>query len=449
MQLPEQLINELSQIHGFDKEEFLAAHTNSAPTSIRLNPQKHNVNWLDAPQVQWCATGRYLPERPVFTLDPAYHAGAYYVQEASSMFLQMALNAAGIDRPGLRVLDLCAAPGGKTTLTASSMHETSLLVANEVIRSRASILEENVLRWGYPNTWVTSNDPRDLGKLNGYFDIIIVDAPCSGSGLWRKDPKALNEWSDANVTLCALRQQRILDDIWPALKTGGTLIYATCSFSAKEDEDILEYAYQHLNATSIRLSPLPHWGITEVVTMGDMYGYRFFPGKVLGEGFFLGMLQKQDATEALKPIRFKSQADKKIKAASAHLLVSDQYTALATKDEGYCALLPEHEYDKQVLEQFVYLRRIGVQIGQPTAKEWVPAHDVALSLWRNKEIPTIELQKEQALKYLKREDTTIDPSGKGWNIVTYQGNGLGWAKLLGNRVNNYIPKNWRIRMELE
>ncbi|HEY1033070.1 MAG TPA: RsmB/NOP family class I SAM-dependent RNA methyltransferase, partial [Flavipsychrobacter sp.] len=226
--LPEILLKNLQGVKGFNKEAFIAAHQQAAVTSVRLNPYKVSGVFHNAEKVPWCSEGRYLDARPVFTLDPLFHAGAYYVQEASSMFLQQALKATVPDNNNLRVLDLCAAPGGKSTLIASLLGKDSLLVSNEVIRTRASILEENMSRWGYMNTWVTSNDPKDFGKLKGYFDVIVVDAPCSGSGLFRKDERALGEWSEANVALCSGRQQRILADVWPALKEGGVLIYATC-----------------------------------------------------------------------------------------------------------------------------------------------------------------------------------------------------------------------------
>lgn len=249
--LPDILLRDLENVKGFNKEQFIEAHQMQAATSIRLHPQKGKNLFADNEQVPWCATGRYMPQRPVFTTDPLYHAGAYYVQEPSSMFLDYVLGQLLPNRSGLRVLDLCAAPGGKSTLIASLLEEDSLLVSNEVIRTRASILEENMTRWGHMNTWVTSNDPRDLGKLKSYFDVIVVDAPCSGSGLFRKDQRALDEWSEGNVQLCSQRQQRILADIWPSLKQGGILVYATCSYSQQEDEDVIDWVADTFGVDSL------------------------------------------------------------------------------------------------------------------------------------------------------------------------------------------------------
>ena len=193
--LPDDFLKELEHIKGYNKKTFLDAHLLPSPTSVRMNPNKAIHLFTTNKPVLWCENAYYLNERPVFTLDPNYHAGAYYVQEASSMFLQHIFKTIIKDKTGLRVLDLCAAPGGKSTLIASLLDAESLLISNDVIRTRATILDENVTRWGQMNTWVTSNDPRDFSTLTDYFDVILVDAPCSGSGLFRKDPNAIKEWS--------------------------------------------------------------------------------------------------------------------------------------------------------------------------------------------------------------------------------------------------------------
>ncbi|MBZ0099994.1 MAG: RsmB/NOP family class I SAM-dependent RNA methyltransferase, partial [Taibaiella sp.] len=234
------------------------------------------------------------------TTDPLYHAGAYYVQEASSMFLSQVIQQLIPERNNLRVLDLCAAPGGKSTLIASLLEKDSLLISNEVIRTRASILEENITRWGYMNTWVTSNDPKDFSKLKGYFDIIVVDAPCSGSGLFRKDERALDEWSEANVQLCAQRQQRILADVWPALKENGILMYATCSYSPQEDEEILDWLGDDFEVASLPVQLSEEWGVVETTSAKHQFkGYRFFPHKVQGEGFFIAAVRKNNQESEL------------------------------------------------------------------------------------------------------------------------------------------------------
>ena len=446
--LPKILLQELQGINGFDQPAFLSAHNEPAPVSVRINNRKDIGLFAENEQIPWCKDGVYLPQRPVFTLDPAYHAGAYYVQEASSMFLDHLLRNIIGDRKGLRVLDLCAAPGGKSTLIASILDKESLLVSNDVIRSRAAILDENMTRWGYMNTWVTSNDPRDFTKLTGYFDIIVVDAPCSGSGLWRKDARSLNEWSEANVQLCGERQQRILADIWPALKEDGHLVYATCSYSPREDEQVLDWLADEYKVTSMPVTVKEEWGITPVTSPNGMAGYRFFPDKVKGEGFFIAALQKKEESETLYLPRFKSAHDKKIKEQAAYLLQDPEQLYIQTDKEFFSALHPAHEADMQLLQKAVYLRKTGLKLGKPAGKDWLPEQEVALGIDANVNLPSISVTRDQALHFLKREDMGMQDMPKGWQLIRYNGLGLGWVKSLGNRVNNYLPKNWRIRMDL-
>lgn len=441
-------MQELSQRADFDQEAFLAAHQQAAPTSVRLNPAKPSGLFESEESVPWCSNGRYLKERPVFTKDPLFHAGAYYVQEASSMFLDYLLKELMPVKPGLRVLDLSAAPGGKSTLIASLLEEDSLLVCNEVIRTRASILEENVTRWGHMNTWVTCNDPKDFKKLTGYFDVVVVDAPCSGSGLFRKDEKAINEWSEANVGLCAERQKRILADIWPSLKEGGLLVYSTCSYSQKENEGLLDWVAEELSVSSLSVDLNEEWGIQQTTSDKGLNGYRFFPHKLKGEGFFIAAFKKQGTAKEVKRPKLKIRGDKKIKEQSAHLLDGISWSCLSLRDE-YVAVHNDHISDLQLLEQHTYLRKVGVALGAPSKKEWLPAHDIALSIHRSKEIATIELDKEQALKFLKKDEFSLSDLPKGWYVVCYKGQGLGWIKALGSRVNNYLPKHWRIRMNID
>ncbi len=439
----------MKSIKGFDQDSFLAAHELAAPTSVRINPAKNIGLFADNERVPWCGSGVYLSERPVFTLDPAYHAGAYYVQEASSMFLEQVLKGVLAGKKGLRLLDLCAAPGGKSTLIASLLDKDSLLVSNEVIRTRASILEENMTRWGYMNTWVTSNDPRDLGRLEGYFHVIVVDAPCSGSGLWRKDARALDEWSEANVQLCSERQERILADVWPALKQDGILIYATCSYSRQEDEQVLDWLATTYQVKAVPVDVKAEWGIVAAETAKGMTGYRFFPDKIKGEGFFIAAVQKCGEADAMRPVRFKTAHDKKIQQQAGYLLADADVSFIQTDKENYSAMQPEHEADWHILQKAVYLRKTGLKLGMPAAKEWLPEHEVALSIDANNNLPGINATREQALRFLKREDMGIADLPKGWLVVRYEGLGLGWVKSLGNRVNNYLPKQWRIRMDIE
>ncbi|MGC3948552.1 MAG: RsmB/NOP family class I SAM-dependent RNA methyltransferase [Chryseolinea sp.] len=275
---------------GHEWPAFVAAHEKPAPVSIRLNPLKQSDVKTDG-QVPWSAFGHYLPQRPSFTFDPRFHAGAYYVQEASSMFLEQAFRQIGGSDDNLTVLDLCAAPGGKSTHLLSLMAPTSMLVSNEVIRARASILSENIQKWGLHNVVVTSSDPQQFSTLESVFDIAVVDAPCSGEGLFRKDPSAVDSWSPENVVLCSRRQRRILEDIWPSIKYNGYLIYATCTYNEQENEENLSWLLEREDAQSVAINTSEDWNVTAVERQ-RIKGYHFYPHKVKGEGFFMAVIRK-------------------------------------------------------------------------------------------------------------------------------------------------------------
>ena len=445
--LPNNFLQHLHNVPGIEEDAFAVVHTQAAHTTVRKHPEKETHLFENKEQVPWCSSGFYLKERPVFTIDPLFHTGAYYVQEASSMFLDFLVREIFPERKNMRVLDLCAAPGGKSTLLASLLDESSLLLSNDVIRSRASILEENVVRWGYTNNWVCSNDPKDIGKLKGYFDLMVVDAPCSGSGLFRKDARAMNVWSEANVKLCSQRQQRILTDVWDALKENGVLIYATCSYSLEEDEAILEWLQYKFSVTGFQFDFPINWGII-TSQVKALCGYRFYPNKVKGEGFFISAIQKKECTDTTKPPNYKSLNNDKLNPAYQQLLMQKDFLCLPLQSNEFHAINTSHLPDFYLLKQFVYLRKAGVQLGSPSSKEWLPSHELALSIDRNDSIPSIELNKEQALRFLKKESFFIENMPKGWLLVTHKRLGLGWIKSLGNRFNNYLPKYWRIRMEI-
>lgn len=449
MQFPEPLLQSLRGTPGFDEAAFLHAHEGVAPTSIRLHPIKGNGLFEQAVKIPWHPDGRYLAERPLFTADPLFHAGAYYVQEASSMLLHHMWMHLFEGKKRLRVLDLCAAPGGKSTLLASELDAQCLLICNDAIRSRASILDENITRWGYTNTWVTSNDPRDFSRLPGYFDAVLIDAPCSGSGLFRKDERALEEWSEEAVKLCAARQQRILTDAWPSLKEGGVLFYATCSYSPDEDEAILSWLGTQHEVEAIPV-PMPEsWGVIAVTTANGLIGYRCFPDKVSGEGFFIAAVRKTEAASPFYYPKFRIARHKKGEDAARKLLRPATYAVIEDARRAATAIFAEQEPDYHLLNEVVYLRRAGVRLGTSAQKDWIPEHDVALSIDRNSTVPQWQLSREDAIRFLRKEELIpAEGLAKGWYVVSYEGRGLGWVKMLATRVNNYLPKGWRIRMEL-
>lgn len=449
--LPKPLLEAISTVPGLDPAALQAAHQEPAPVSVRLHPVKGGERFADLPQVPWCPEGRYLPQRPLFTADPAFHGGAYYVQEASSMLLQHFWKTLLGDRNGLRVLDLCGAPGGKSSLIAAQLDSKSLLVSNEVIRSRAGILEENMVRWGYTNSWVTSNDPRDFGRMPGYFDVLVVDAPCSGSGLFRKDPAALDEWSPQAVQMCAARQQRILADVWPCLKEGGILIYATCSYSPEEDEAILDWLNETYEVEACEVPMDPSWNILRTEAPQSHFpGYRCSPDRVAGEGFYIAAVRKAEPATNFYYPRYRTASLKKAEEASRNLLRPGLYSILEDARRNAFAIYPWHEPDYQFLKELVYLRKCGVKLGMAAQKDWIPEHDLALSLDIHPKLPRWEMAEDDALRFLRKDELQPPEGfGKGWVLASYQALGLGWTKVLSNRVNNYLPKSWRIRMNLD
>lgn len=454
MPLPESLLASLRPVQGFREEAFVAAHSSGPPSvSVRLHPVKQNQAFDGCREVPWCTAGKYLEVRPRFTLDPLHHAGTYYVQEASSMFTDYLVRHLLPQREDLRVLDLCAAPGGKTTLLAAALPRSSLLISNEVIRTRATVLEENAMRWGYTNNWVSCNDPAAFESLPGYFDLVLVDAPCSGSGLFRKDPEALKSWRPELVALCAGRQQRIVNTAWKCLKPGGWLLYATCSYSPEENEGILDFLADRFSIHQDLSVPLPEeWGIVETVSpKHQMKGYRFFPDRVLGEGFFISAMQKTDGDVFTKShrARFKTGHEEALAQAAAPFLAFDrnEVVHLSGKPSAFC-VFREHEPDLHYLQSRLYFRKQGLPTGVLKQKEWIPDHAVALSVDGAGAVPALPLERENALRFLSKQLLSGTLPEKGWYRVTHEGHGLGWVKSLGNRLNNYLPTSWRIRMEI-
>jgi len=379
---------------------------NLGSVSIRLNPFKGSDGPKGDP-VPWSPYGRMLQERPVFTLDPLFHAGCYYVQDSSAMYVGHVFRKLldGIHpRSGkIRVLDLCAAPGGKTTDLSVSLREKYgsdfILVSNEVMKARASILADNVSVWGDPNVVVTSVDPAVLGRLKGYFDIIVADVPCSGEGMFRKDPKAQQQWSENTVELCAARQKRILADVWPSLREGGILIYSTCTYNEKENDDNLQWASEELGGEIF----VPDNDFAEFGVKLTRHGNLLKVGEVAGEGQWVGALRKISAQNSM-------DADLK----QLHPLV------------------------------------MGVSKGEVKGKDFIPNPDWALSMdFEVNSYPAIEVDRLTALKFLHRDALVLPDAPKGYNVITYCGHPLGFVKNLGNRCNNLHPSHRRILMDIK
>lgn len=443
-QLPTPILDELRRRKDFSLTDFIAAHETALAVSIRLHPNKAKEDMFPhTTQVPWNTDGRYLAQRPVFTFDPLFHAGAYYVQEASSMFIGQILQQY-LPQQNAIALDLCAAPGGKSTLLASQLPD-GLVVANEVIKSRANILSENVTKWGTGNIIVTNNDPKQLGQLSGFFDLMLIDAPCSGSGLFRREKEWREEWTEENVTLCSQRQQRIVADAFASLKTDGILIYSTCSYSSAEDEDIADWICDHFDVESLQVQIQPEWGIEETISAkGKAYGYRFFPHLLQGEGFFVTVFRKKTLAYPVYDMAKTTLASKEEKNTASKWLSQPEDFFFFKQNEDILVLKKEWQEALSILQKHLYLKKAGTNIGQLKIKGLVPAHDLAVSTIAAKDIATVELSEEDALKYLRKQDFELPDQHNGWLLATYKGLGLGWMKILPNRINNYYPTEWRI-----
>lgn len=447
--LPAALLQSLHDVEGFNEAAFARVHeSGDKVVSIRFNPLKTVKNvFPDAERVPWSNYGYYLPSRPSFILDPLLHAGAYYVQEASGMFLERCIRQyAEVSQP-LKVLDLCAAPGGKSTLIQSVISNISLLVSNEVIKSRVGTLVENLSKWGGANVIVTNNDPKDFSRLENFFDVMVVDAPCSGSGLFRRDPDAIEQWSEDLVEMCGLRQKRILGDAYLALKKNGLLIYSTCSYSKQEDEEIADWLVQNFSLETLAVETKKEWNIVE--TAGSVHhakGYRFFPDKLKGEGLYLACFRKMDGEKDFhRPKKSKLlPLSKKDVAKVLPWLDHQRELSLYTANNEIFAFPSQLSQELDAVQSALYIKKAGVLIGKLVRDELIPAHELAVSTLVNKNLLKISLNRDSALQYLRKEEVTIDSDKKGWALVDYEGHHLGWIKILGNRVNNYYPKDWRI-----
>lgn len=423
---------------------FQQAHHNAAPVSIRANPRKGNRRSLES--VPWTSFGFYLPSRPVFALDPAWHAGVYYVQEASSMFLEQAILQHVSTRENIKVLDLCAAPGGKSTHLLSLLPESALLVSNEVIQSRATVLSENIQKWGHSNVVITRNDPKDFQRLEGWFDVVVVDAPCSGEGLFRKDMEARKEWSPQHVDLCAVRQRRILTDVWPSLKKDGLLIYCTCTYSHEENEHNLEnFARQH-DVEFLPITTVPAWNIQET-RLNDVIGYRMMPHRVAGEGFFIAAMRKRESTTRVRPQRNKpfSMPSKKINSLLTDWL-STEHT-LILQHENVLAISSHQAEWIAELSNAMHVIVKGVAIAALKHDKAIPQHSLALhtALAQNN-FPSVHVDTTTAIQYLKKETMSHEFTAQGFTLIKHDEYALGWVNALQTRVNNMYPSNWRIRM---
>ena len=438
-----QLTDILVRAIGRGRAETAAKAFGLPPSvSVRVNPFKVSDPegfakehfGADVRNVPWSPCGFLLGERPVFTLDPLFHCGCYYVQDSSAMavgsiFRNHLSRFVGLGRP-VRVLDLCAAPGGKSTDIAASLQEAFgdgfILVSNEVMRLRASVLADNISMWGDPNVVVTSVDPKAFAGLEGFFDIIVADVPCSGEGMFRKDAKAVEDWSEDTVNLCATRQKRIIADVWPSLRRGGVLVYSTCTFEEAENDAMMEWTADELGGEVCEYdySSLP--GVIPTRTGGLLV-----PGFVEGEGQFVSALVKTSGTDGRR-------------------LSGKQSVAAAERRKGNLLIhIPESIVREVASLDALRPIQAGVAKGEVKGRDLVPSADWALSLaLPENAYPAADLDRETALRFLHRDSIFLNDVPKGFALVRFEGHPLGFVKNLGTRCNNLHPQGRKIKMDV-
>ena len=441
--LPKELLNSLILLDHFDENAFVDSHNQENKiTSLRLNPfKKVELDFKLNQSVSWNINGFYIDNRPSFTHDPLFHAGCYYVQEAGSMFLELALIQTLNFSENLKILDLCAAPGGKSTLINSLLNNESLIVANELIKSRAKVLAENLSKWGTCNSIVTNNDPHKFSEISAFFDAIVIDAPCSGSGLFRKKPEAIQEWSPNNVNACFIRQQQIILDVLPSLVENGIIFYSTCSYSVKENEDIVAWMIKDHQMEYVQISIQKEWGIIDTGL-----GYRFYPHLTKSEGFFCAVLRKKTEKRSSSHFKRKNKVEaskQNIQLLGPFLNQLNNQLILKINNQYHLTNSLVASFLSDFEKQF-YFKKAGTVIGEIKGNDLVPNQELAWSINANQSINSIELDYLNSLKFLRKENFETHNDKKGLTLLRYKSYGIGWVKILQNRTNNYLPNELKI-----
>ena len=441
MKLPDEFIAQLRGLLPEEWEALTEAITSSEPSvAVRVNEVRGVAVPDGARRVPWCEQGFYLEDRPVFTFDTDWHAGRYYVQDASSMFIAHVIRHF-IHEP-VRYLDLCAAPGGKTTAAIQALPQRSLVVTNEIVPPRARVLADNVIRWGNPRCVVTSNAPAHLGKLTNFFDVIAADVPCSGEGMMRKDDEAIAQWSPALVEQCAQRQREILADAWHALRPGGLLIYSTCTYNRQENEEMAEFIVRELGATPLEVPVEADWNIHPAINC-ECHCYRFMPHRVDGEGLYMAVFRK-DGDMPRQDIRIKEKTTKKVEGIDKNWLSSPNDFTIDQQGDLLIAVPQDISREVTALRASLNVLHAGVELATVMGRKTVPHPALAMSTARAKDaFPVCEVDYPTALRYLRGESITVD-GPRGYVLIAHQDAILGFANNLGNRANNLYPKSQRI-----
>ena len=433
-----------------EAESLFAALETASPVAVRLNPAKSGGEgvWSDGEAIAWSKNGRKLKARPSFTLDTAFHAGAYYVQEAASQFIDYVI--AGEELRGKRVLDMCSAPGGKTTIYSTAVGVEGLVVANEYVRSRANVLADNVRKWGMGNVLVTNNAPEHLSQFEGWFDLVAVDAPCSGEGMFRKEEVAREDWSDEAVKMCAARQLSIVREAWRSLRDGGLFIYSTCTFNDEEDEGVLNAFIEESGDVFVPSREIEideNWGIV-TGKVGAFQTFRFFPHKTDSEGLFVAVARKNESTPQRTPKSRKKvlqDVDKASRKELSRWLIGAEDYAFAMAGDTIYAYHVEQYKAVQALSEGLTAIYSGVAMGQIFKGKLKPDWALSQYVGLNRDVAAIEeLDDERALDYLRKRDIAVGDMVEGINMVTHHGRALGFVKRVGARCNNLYPNSLKI-----
>jgi 16S rRNA C967 or C1407 C5-methylase (RsmB/RsmF family)/NOL1/NOP2/fmu family ribosome biogenesis protein len=444
LDLPKEFVERMEAQLGGEAEAFFASLDTPSPTSIRLHHLKGKSSFAYEASVPWCSNGRYLSTRPAFHLDPHWHAGAYYVQEASSMVLDHVVKQLALDTQPRIWLDLCAAPGGKTGILASHLGPGDVLVANEVVGQRRSILRENLTRAGYLNTLITGENASSFQEP--FADIILIDAPCAGEGMMRKEPEAIRQWTPALVNSCSHLQKEIVTNAARSLKENGYLIYSTCSYSMEENINNILYFIQEFQLHPVRVAFPEQWGVITIQEEGAI-GYQLYPHKVKGEGLFMAVLKNTSPAETRyrkfkKPFNLFETPPEWL---ASHL--AEPENMLVRKNNPQLQMITV-QAETKANEVLMHLPRAEVlaEAGELKGKDFVPAHYMAMAGFQGARYEIIDLELSGALDYLERTVQSLPADRKpGWYLCRFEGTLLGWVKYTPQGWKNHYPMNWRLR----
>ncbi len=438
--LPSDFIQRIESQFPNESSVFLNAISKEVVHSLHLNPKHSLPLEFLGESVPWWENGYYLKHRPSFIADPLFHAGGYYPQESSSMFVGAIVKELVSNRTNIRCLDMCAAPGGKSILLSEIIGENGFLVANEVNKLRNSVLRENLAKWGRDNWMVTSNSASDYSGVKNFFDVVLIDAPCSGEGMFRKDDNAIREWSFQNVLQCSERQKDILRDVKDCVADGGYLVYSTCTYAPEENEGAIDWLLE--NGFEEMTLDIPSFEGIRLEVYNGVSTFRFYPHLTKGEGLFVCVLRKTSSAGS----RGKGKGKKKIKAVRLEEVpnVNSVRSELVIQEEGQFFEVPCKIDEFEYLSESLYFSMPGTELGEWKKSDFIPGHGGLLA-GKFSSYVSLELDADDALRFLKREDIKAMTPTQGWVSIFYKGLPLGWIKCIGQRKNNYYPKDWRIR----